>query len=176
MSFLDPQYQQERVKIYRLFGYLFMNIPEMDIIEEFEVFAGIPINDSYEEICDDFIRLFIEGELQNYEGFYREILYKELPIEPSLSDVKHFYWTAGIDIEEEFDLSADHISMELIFMSCLIERNLKELEIEFLKRLCEWIPLFCDNLYEKAGTDFFKEVATSLQEFISSECESIGYE
>jgi TorA maturation chaperone TorD len=61
--------------------------------------------------------------------------------------------------------------MELIFMSYLIEKKLKDLQIDFLRRLCEWIPLFCDTLYEKAKTDFYKEVATSLKEFVLSECE-----
>jgi TorA maturation chaperone TorD len=63
--------------------------------------------------------------------------------------------------------------MELLFMSYIIEQNFAELQIEFLKRICQWIPLFCDELYERAKTDFYKEVATSLKEFVLSECESI---
>lgn len=168
--FLDPLEQEERVQAYRLFGYLFMNIPDIELIEEFENFAGITITDSYEEICNDFINLFNEGKIANYEGYYREILLKESPIDLSLSDVQHFYWTAGVAIDEELDLPADHISMELLFMCYLIEQNLKDLQIDFLRRLCGWIPFFCDSLYEKSDTDFFKEVATSLKEFVLSEC------
>lgn len=171
MIFLDPLEQEERAEAYRLFGYLFMNIPDIDLIKEFENFAGISINDSYEEISDDFINLFNESKIANYEGYYREILYKDIPIDFSLGEVQHFYWTAGVSIDEEFDLPADHISMELLFMSYLVEQNLKELQIDFLKRLCEWLPLFCDSLYEKAETDFYKEVATFLKEFVLSECE-----
>ncbi|MCX7987951.1 MAG: molecular chaperone TorD family protein [Thermodesulfovibrio sp.] len=171
MTFLNPLEQEERAEIYRLFAYIFMNIPDVELIEEFESFAGITITDSYEEICNDFINLFNEDKLPNYESYYRGILYKDIPIDFSLSDVQHFYWTAGVAIDEEFDLPADHISMELLFMSYLIEQNLKDLQIEFLRRLYEWIPLFCDNLYKASKTDFFKEVATSLKEFILSECE-----
>lgn len=174
MNFLDPLEQQERAEAYRLFAYLFMNIPEFELIEEFEDFAGISINDSYEEICDDFIYLFNDAQVPNYEGYYRELLYKDIPIDFSLLHVQHFYWNAGVAIDEEFDLPSDHISMELLFMSYLIEQNHLDLQIEFLRRICEWIPMFCDNLYEKAKTDFYKEVATSLKEFVLSECEGIG--
>lgn len=151
-----------------------MHIPEIELVEEFENLIGISIYDSYEEICNDFIALFNEGDLPNYEDYYREIIYKNIPLDLSLNDVQHFYWTAGIAIDEEFDLPADHISMELFFMSYLIEQNLIELQIDFLKRLCEWIPLFCDTLYTKAKTDFYKEVATYLKEFVLSECEGRG--
>lgn len=171
MNFSDPLEQQERSATYRLFAYLFMNIPEFELIEEFENFAGISINDNYEEICEDFINLFNEGQVPNYEDYYRELLYKDVPINHSLLNVQHFYWNAGIDIDEEFDLPPDHISMELLFMSYLIERNLIDLQIDFLRRLHSWIPLFCDTLYDKAKTDFYKEVATSLKEFVLSECE-----
>lgn len=170
MNYLDPS-DQERAEAYRLFAYLFMNIPQIELIEEFEDFAGVSINDTYEEICDDFIALFTEGAVPNYEGYYIAELYKEVPINLNLQDVQHFYWAAGVAIDEEFDLPPDHISMELLFMSYLIEQNLRDLQIEFLRRLCEWIPLFCDVLYEKANTDFYKEVAYSLKEFVLSECE-----
>jgi len=56
-------------------------------------------------------------------------------------------------------------------MSYLINQNLKELQIDFLRRICEWIPLFCDSTICKAETDFYKEVAYSLKEFVLSECE-----
>ncbi|MDI1471707.1 MAG: molecular chaperone TorD family protein [Thermodesulfovibrio sp.] len=161
----------ERAETYRLFAYLFMEIPQIEYIEEFENFAGISINDNYEEICDDFITLFIDGEVPNYEGYYLAEVYKNIPINFELRDVQHFYWTAGVAIDEELDLPPDHISMELLFMSYLIEQKLRDLQIDFLRRLCEWIPLFCDTLYEKAKTDFYKEVATSLKEFVLSECE-----
>ncbi len=173
MSLFDPLEQQERAETYRLFGLLFLNIPEFQLIEEFENFIGFSIADSYEDICEDFINLFNEGQVPNYESYYRELIYKEIPIAVDLLHVQHFYWAAGVAIEEEFDLPPDHVSMELIFMSYLVEQNLLELQIEFLKRLREWLPLFCDNVYEKAKTDFYKEVATSLKEFVLSESEGI---
>ncbi|MGB9710337.1 MAG: TorD/DmsD family molecular chaperone [Thermodesulfovibrio sp.] len=170
MNFLSLE-DQERAETYRLFAYLFMHIPQIEHIEEFEEFAEIKINDTYEEICNDYIALFVEAAVANYEGYYLEELYKDNPVNFEFKDVQHFYWNAGVAIDEEIDLPADHISMELLFMSYLIEQNLKDLQIEFLKRLCEWIPLFCDALYEKAKTEFYKEVATSLKEFVLSECE-----
>lgn len=173
MTFFDSLEQEERAQTYRFFAYLFMNIPEPELIEEFENFAEIEIKDTYEEICNDFIFLFTEGNVPNYESFYRRELQDGIPINFYLDDVQHFYWAAGVAIDEEFDLPADHISMELIFMSYLIQQRLTELQIEFLKRLCEWIPLFCDSLYEKAKTDFYKEVAYSLKEFVLSECEGL---
>ena len=170
MNFLD-YIDEERAEAYRLFAYLFMNIPHIEHIEQFESFGQLDIKDTYEEICEDFIHLFINENLPNYEAYYKAELYKDIPINRSLDDVQHFYWTAGVAIDEEIDLPPDHISMELIFMSYLIEQNLKDLQIEFARRLCEWVPLFCDALYKKANTDFYKEVAYSLKEFVLSECE-----
>ncbi len=170
MSIFDPLEKEQRAHTYRMFAYLFTDVPDEDLIEEFEDFAGITVADTYEEICDDFINLFSEASLPNYEGYYREQIYRDIPIDLSLNDVQHFYWSAGITLEEEFDLPPDHISIELLFMSYLIEENLIDLQIDFLRRLSEWIPLFCDYLYEKANTDFYKEVATALKEFVLSEC------
>ncbi|GAQ94639.1 chaperone TorD [Thermodesulfovibrio aggregans] len=170
MNFLDPV-DLERAEVYRLLAYLFMAIPQIEHIEDFKSIAEISVNDTYEEICDDYIELFVEGEVPNYEGFYLSEIYKDVPVSFELKDVQHFYWTAGVAIDEEIDLPHDHISVELLFMSYLIEQNLRDLQIEFLRRLCEWIPLFCDTLYEKAKTDFYKEVATFLKEFVLSECE-----
>ncbi|GAB6182484.1 TorD/DmsD family molecular chaperone [Thermodesulfovibrio hydrogeniphilus] len=170
MNFLDPLEQEERAEIYRFFGYLFMDVPDIEMIEDFQTLTGITINDTYEEICDDYVNLFTEGQVPNYEEFYRSQKYADIPIDLSLNDVQHFYWTAGVAIDEEFDLAPDHVSMELIFMSYLIEQNLQDLQIEFLKRLCDWIPMFCETLYEKAQTDFYKEVASFLKEFVLSEC------
>lgn len=163
--------QQERAEVYRIFAYLLINIPQIELIEEFETFSGVEIKDRYEEICNDFINLFTEGKVPNYEAYYREILHEDAPINFHLNDIQHFYWNAGVAIDEEFDLPPDHVSMELLFMSYLIDQNLTDLEINLLRRLCEWIPLFCDTLYEKAETDFYKEVAYSLKEFVLSECE-----
>ncbi|HQA03321.1 MAG TPA: molecular chaperone TorD family protein [Thermodesulfovibrio thiophilus] len=171
MNYFDPTEQEERAEIYRLFAYLLMNIPDIEHIEEFEDYAQVEVRDTYEEISNDFIALFIDNNLPNYEAYYKGELYKDIPINLHLNDVQHFYWAAGVAIDEEFDLPPDHISMELLFMSYLINQNLKELQIDFLRRICEWIPLFCDALYAKAETDFYKEVAYSLKEFVLSECE-----
>lgn len=170
MSLLESE-DQERVELYRLFAFLFMNIPDRELIEEFEQILGTELNETYEDICNDYIELFSDGKVPNYESYYREILYKDIPLNLELDDVQHFYWSVGVAIDEEFDLPPDHISMELLFMGYLIEQGLKDQEIEFLRRLYEWIPLFCDTLYENAKTDFHKEVALALKDFIISEVE-----
>lgn len=103
MNFLD-YIDEERAEAYRLFAYLFMNIPHIEHIEQFEEFAQVEIKDTYEEICEDFIHLFINDNLPNYEAYYKAELYKDIPINRSLDDVQHFYWTAGVAIDEEIDL------------------------------------------------------------------------
>jgi len=173
MNYFNNGENEEKVLIFRLFANLFMNIPDIEVVEDFERYSGLEISETYEEICNDFIYLFIEENLPNYESYYREILSMDIPVKREFEDVSHFYWTAGIAVDEEVDLPPDHISMELLFMGYIIEQNLAELQVEFLKRICQWIPLFCDELYERAKTDFYKEVATSLKEFVLSECESI---
>lgn len=170
MSFLEPE-EQERVELYRLFAFLLMNIPDIDLIEDFSQIFEFDLDESYEEISNDYIELFIDGKVPNYEGYYREIINSEIPINFELYDVQHFYWSVGVAVDEEFDLPPDHVSMELLFMEYLIEQGLKDEEIEFIRRLYEWIPLFCDTLYENAKTDFYKEVALALKDFIISEVE-----
>lgn len=170
MTLLEPQ-DQERVELYRLFASLLINIPDWELIQEFEQSFDIKLNETYEDICNDFIELFFEGKVPNYEGYYRELLQSGLPIRFEFDDVQHFYWSSGVTFDEELDLPPDHVSMELLFMGYLIEQGMRDQEIEFMRRLYEWIPLFCDNLYGKAETDFFREVALALKDFIISEVE-----
>lgn len=75
-------------------------------------------------------------------------------------------------MDEDISLIPDHISAELFFMSYLVENGLSGLQQRFLEdHLSKWIPEYCGEVQKHAGTNFYKEIANILKEFILSEHE-----
>jgi TorA maturation chaperone TorD len=93
-----------------------------------------------DEIKRDFDRLFPypEGKLPPIESFF-------LTLENSshADEVSAYYASAGLTIDEEFELIPDHLYLELLFMSYLIETNRYDLQKKFLdEHLMNWIPYY----------------------------------
>ena len=82
------------------------------------------------------------------------------------------YAKAGLTIEKEFELIPDHLYLELLFMSYLIETSKYELQKLFLREhLLNWVPYYCDELLKEAKTVFYREVAAITRDFLISESE-----
>ena len=77
----------------------------------------------------------------------------------------------GLPIEvQEFELIPDHLYLELLFMSYLIETNKYDLQKKFLEEhLMNWVPYYCDELASQAKTVFYREVAEITRDFLVSE-------
>ena len=170
--------EAERAEIYRLFSALFMKGPTPEIIEEVKEMFRIESDESLDEIERDFAAVFLRPDL--HPSPY-ESLYIFAPGEkPGLGgktarEVQSFYEGAGLTLDEEMNLMPDHLSVELLFMSYLIENSRVEGQIDFMEgHLFQWVPGYCDEVQRHASTVFYKQAANLLKEFIISEHESMN--
>ena len=175
MTFYDGEEDIERAEIYRLFAGIFMKEPSEELMLQLKEMFLMKFEDSPEEIRMDFVNIFLSPDnrlipcesLYNYSLGDRPRLWGR-----AAAEVQEFYGAAGLVMGEEMSLMPDHISMEMLFMSYLIENGLSELQWKFLdEHLVKWIPEYCDEVRRHAGTVFYKEVANVLKEFILSEHE-----
>ncbi|NTU42488.1 MAG: hypothetical protein HGA78_05455 [Nitrospirales bacterium] len=87
-------------------------------------------------------------------------------------EVQEFYRSVGLAMDDEVNLIPDHVSVELLFMSWLIENGLAEQEEAFMEdHLLKWLPLYCDEVRELARTGFYKDIADLLKELILTDYE-----
>ena len=157
-----------------------MQEPTNEILIKIADIFGIPGDGSLFEIRMDFRNLFSEpaGHLLPCESLYNYPLWDVSRLwGKATEEIQKCYRSAGLMIDEEIDLIPDHLSIELLFMSHLIENRFTEHQKSFLKEhLRVWVPEYCDEIQEHAQTTFYKEIAALLKEFISIECEEFGIE
>lgn len=179
MEFYNEE-ELERARLYKLFSSIFMKEPPDEILIQIKDIFGIKINDTPYGIRLDFTHLFSEpaGHLPPYESLYNYPLWDMSRLwGKATEEVQKFYQSAGLVIDEEIDLVPDHLSVELLFMSYLIEHGFIEKQKGFLERhLLAWVPEYCDEIRKHARTTFYKEVAALLKEFILIDCEEFGIE
>lgn len=166
------------VKFYQLFASLLVQEPdEKTLIEAEEMFAT-KFNNTSDEIRADFTYLFSdrEGLLPPYESLYNYPIWDKPTFGgPVADELQKFYQSAGLVIDEEMNIPADHLSAELLFMSYLIEDDLIELQEDFLEQhLVVWVPEFCDEIKRYARTTFYQQMSDLLKELILDECNEFG--
>ncbi len=166
-----------RARAYEILAGFFSNEPTREMFDFLNEAISCSIEDTIEGIEVDFATMFIVpgNGLQPFESLYNRAPDEE----PSLwgkatKDVAGFYRAYGVHIDESTGILPDHISVELGFMGHLIEREDNNAQRRFLEEhLLKWIPEFCDRVYSKANTDFYKGVSKLTKEFILSEYEAI---
>ncbi len=165
----DPDSENDRAEAYRIFAGFFAHPPDAEsleaIVSDFRLSASEPV----EKIAADYISLFAApaGALQPVESLF--IGDDEEPGE----DVSSIYADAGLMLDEDYDLPPDHLTLELLFMSYLIDADKTGLQQQFLdEHLFAWVPEYCDEVARTAATVFYREIAGILKEFIIMETES----
>ena len=110
----------ERAELYKLVATLFLQAPTDDVIVELGGIWGIKVEESPQVIGHDFHNLFVHNTVPFYESFYNYPL-GEAPktFGRATLDVRRFYESAALTMEEELQIVPDHISAELLFMSYL---------------------------------------------------------
>jgi anaerobic sulfite reductase subunit A len=159
----------ERVEAYRILADFFLKAPGEDMLRTIKEDFELESEETVDEIGRDFERLFPypEGKLPPIESFFLT-----LENTSSAEEVAGFYASAGLTIEEEFELIPDHLYLELLFMSYLIEANKYEIQKQFLeKHLMNWVPYYCDELLKESKTLFYREIAEITRDFLTSESE-----
>jgi len=118
-----------------------------------------------------------------------ESVYKTgLLMQEPYDEVLRMYWEAGVDVVKDFKEPADHIAIELQFMSYLcrkaseaLEKKDKESLIKYLKtqkefhekHLSQWVPQLAMDIQESADTDFYKGFAKIMGSYVSYDKEVI---
>lgn len=102
-----------------------------------------------------------------------------------LGDIAGFYRAFGLEVSDRAKERLDHIAVELEFMGFLAFKEAyalshhgeekasicREAERRFLEEhLGRWAPLFAKLLGRKAQEGFYRELASFLEAFITSEC------
>jgi TorA maturation chaperone TorD len=157
----------ERAEAYRILAEFFLKAPAEDMLRTIKEDFELESEESADEIRRDFDRLFPypEGKLPPIESFFLT-----LENTSSAEEVAGFYASAGLTIEEEFELIPDHLYLELLFMSYLIETNRYDLQEKFLEEhLMNWVPNYCDELIKQSKTAFYREIAEITRDFLTSE-------
>ncbi|MEM2549348.1 MAG: molecular chaperone TorD family protein [Nitrososphaerota archaeon] len=111
-----------------------------------------------------------------------ESVYKTgLLMQEPYDEVLHAYWEAGVDVVKDFKEPADHIAIELQFMSYLCRKALDALDkkdkenlLKYLKmqkefhekHLAQWVPQLAKDIQESADTDFYKGFAKIMGKYI----------
>ena len=113
-----------------------------------------------------------------YESVYRDgRLYSESTIE-----VSQIYCRLGITLPQTWTEPPDYIGIELDFMRLIcqgekeawqtdsFDKALEHLEVggDFLKKhILQWVPRFCEEMYNKAELDFYKGIAHFTSGFVA---------
>ena len=160
----------ERAGFYRILADIFSAAPKQDklhsILEDFELES----KDTAEEVLGDFNSLFLypEGKLPPLESLYTEG-------EDIADTVAAFYYGTGLTFEEDYETVADHISIEFLFMSYLIDIDNHELQQKFLEEhISNWVPYYCEQVMKQARTVFYREITEITKGFIEHEYEGSG--
>lgn len=168
---------RERAELYRLFAVLFMTLPTDEVLVQFREMFRVRFSETPTEIGRDFAHIFM-GPWKHLPPY--ESVYSSSPVDTPGSwsriarEVQAFYRSTGLVLHDQADLSPDHLSAELIFMSYLTENDFMEYQRLFFERhLFRWVPDYCDLVYRHAFTSFYKEVANLLKKFILFEYEEL---
>ncbi|GBD98094.1 chaperone protein YcdY [bacterium BMS3Abin07] len=174
---MDINFENDRNPISetcKLLASLFMAEPDMSLIESFTESFPAEIQASPEEINDDFTSLFYGAPaiLLPYESAYVHLAGTSVAAGIIPESLYSFYLKEGLILDSSLGMRPDHISAELLFISYLEEAERENSLQEFLGiHAIIWIPAFCDDLYEAAYTDFYKEVGSITKDLIMSEYE-----
>lgn len=162
----------DRSEAYRLLADLFARPPEDDDLEVIRKDLELKSGETAVEILDEFNYLlrYPGGRLPPLESL--SVGSGGTDVAGSVSDS---YERAGLTIGGEFEAPPDHISLELLFISYLVETNNPGLIEKFLdEHIMNWVPYYCEELKRQARTLFYKELADITRNFLQNEYGSFG--
>lgn len=161
---------QERSDAYKILADLFSKPPENEHLAAIKEDLELKSSETVDEIRSDFqsILLYPGGKLPPVAS-----VFSLWPKENSVMPVTDLYAQAGLAIGEDFVTVPDHISLEFLFMSYLVNTKNLDLQNRFIgEHLMSWVPPYCEALKKEAGTLFYKEIAGITFDFLESEYEN----
>ncbi len=168
MQMVLDEFNTGRSDSYRILSDLFMKAPSQDELNTIRSDFGMESREIADEISTDFQYLF------KYPGGILPPVESAFLSSGALSAarVAEFYASAGLEIGEEFTVIPDHISVEFLFMSYLIENRRLDLQKIFLEgHIMNWVPYYCEEIKKRSRTVFYRELAEITKDFLLSEVE-----
>ncbi len=162
----------DRFEAYRLLADLFSQPPDDDDLEVIKRDLELKSTETSQEILDEFNSLlrYPGGKLPPLES-----LFSEAGDIAAAESVAAFYARAELAIGEEFEAPPDHLSVELLFISYLVETEDLDLMENFLdEHIMNWVPYYCEELKRQARTVFYGEIADITKNFLQDEYDSFG--
>ena len=170
--------ETERAGLYKLFSSLFLEEPDDQVILQIKDMFRMKFDDTPQEIRRDYTRLFLgqDAHLSPHESLHNYPLGEAPTLWGSATrEVQACYRSAGLMIDEESGLIPDHLGLELLFMSYLIEHGLVEQQRQFMdEHLLRWVVEYWGEVEQHAVTTFYKEVAILLREFVVSDSSELS--
>jgi TorA maturation chaperone TorD len=162
---------------FKFIATLFMTVPDAALVEAFQEFFMVESSTSLDDISIDFENIFFDTlyRLDPYESSYCHGSDAHAASEKVRERLYNVYLREGLILDEGINIQPDHIAAELFFVSYLVETDRKEsLRVFMEDHAMTWIPGFCDDLYEKASSDFYKELAAITKDLILTEYEQLS--
>lgn len=159
-----------RAESYRILADLFSKPPDAEKLFTIKEDFGLEAKESEDEVRADFNYLFLfpGGKVPPLESLFSEA-------RNIAESVEVFYYRSGLTFEEEYELVPDHVSLEFLFMSYLIDSKNNELQEKFLEEhLANWVPYYCEEVIRQARTIFYREIAEIARDFVESEYEGLA--
>jgi TorA maturation chaperone TorD len=158
----------EHAEAYRVLGQFFLSPPDEDALEAIRQDFGLDFQESPEELTEEFNRLFPypHGMLLPLESLFT-------PADAiGRQDVERMYAGANLAIDGSYGVTPDHLTVEFLFMSYLIEKGDTEREKKFLEQhLMNWVPYYCDEVIKQTKTLFYRQIAAMVKDFLEAEYE-----
>jgi TorA maturation chaperone TorD len=162
---------------YKFLATLFMAEPDAALVEGFQEFFVIESSTSFDDVAIDFDNLFFDplDHMDPYESSYSKAYGAHADSGNVKESLYSIYLREGLILDEGLNIQPDHISAELFFISYLVETSRTESLRSFMKdHAVIWIPHFCDDLYEKTSSYFYKELAAITKDLILTEYEQLS--
>ncbi len=190
---------EHRMQAYKLFASLFLKEPTSDLLFAMKSnydckdklgawlsdISDGNVEDKRKDAAADFASMFLNmsfDPVSTYESVYVDS--DHLLMQDARDEVVATYGEAGFIVGDDFNLPEDHISAELEFMSKLSVEELNAVmqgdltgvqktrclqRAFFSDHLNVWIPKFCDDVINRANTDFYIGIAELLVDFLVEE-------
>ena len=146
-----------------------------------EAKAAGEFDQAREDIWVDFADLFANACATSVHPFESTYLGADkLLMQPERDAVVAAYLDEAFAVDESWRLPEDHASFELAFMAALCAREaqaqpdeaarLHHVQAQFaFEHVLAWIPQLCDDVQERAKTDFYRGLAVSCAQFLDAE-------
>lgn len=142
------------------------------------------------QLAVEYASLFLnvgQHHIAPYESIYTGE--DRLVMQRARDEVLALYRGEGLTRDTKVNEPEDHIATEIEFMSYLCQKTMPSIEKgdwktslrylekqdEFLeKHLLAWIPTFCKELAQTAGSGFYRGIAQLTDDFVRSDREMLG--